>query len=411
MHLLLIASSAPPKNSPEAMQVGRFLEALDPAVRVTLVTTPVERGWVREDGSLAVSRAGIRVIRAGLPWHAPSQRVLGNRRLARLHRPDALFWLPALSGWVARQLPEVPDVVYSRSGSFSDALLARRLKRALGRPWLMHLSDPWSGSPYRRFRSDRAAEADRALEAACFAEADAITLTTEGQAAYYRARYPARADRISVTPNMMPLHPETPPAERRPGPVRLVYTGAFYGERSPSTLLRAVEILGQEAPETLERLEVHVYGNAPPEVAAAISATPRCTHHGPVTHDVARRVQADADVLMSIEPDGAHPLLPHFLLSKIVDYLSTGKPILALTPEGSETERLCRITGGWAVTPGDVPGLSKKLAMIAAAPGKARTETVAPPGFLGKYSPEVVSGAIEGVLQDVLEGARAAATQ
>ena len=118
-HLLLIAPSAPPKNSAEAMQVGRFLDALDPAVRVTLVTTPIVRGWEWEDASLAIKRPGMQVIVPELPFHKLTRRVLGNHRLAAMHTPDPDFWLPWLVSQVIERLDGVPDVIYSRSAPFS----------------------------------------------------------------------------------------------------------------------------------------------------------------------------------------------------------------------------------------------------------------------------------------------------
>ena len=217
------------------MQVGRFLEALDPAVRVTLVTTPIVAGWQREDISLAIHRPTMKVIVPALPFHRLAQRVLANRHLSFLHRPDSDFWLYWFAKYIMRHLPDTPDVIYSRSAPFSAAMLARRLKSMTGRPWLMHLSDPWFGSPYRQL-SDRRSKKDRAQEAACFADADMVTLTTEGQADYYRSRYPNYAERVSVTPNMMPATHAPQIETRHEGPLRLVYTGALYGEGAPELL-------------------------------------------------------------------------------------------------------------------------------------------------------------------------------
>lgn len=360
MHILLIAPSAPPKNSPEAMQVGRFLEALDPVVRVTLVTTPIVAGWQREDISLAIHRPTMNVIVPELPFHRLTQRVLANRRLSFLHRPDSDFWLSWFAKYIMRHLPDTPAVIYSRSAPFSAAMLACRLKSMTGRPWLMHLSDPWSGSPYRQL-SDRRSQKDRAQEAACFADADMVTLTTEGQADYYRSRYPKYAERVSVTPNMMPtVH--SPQVETRPeGPLRLVYTGALYGNRNPATLLNAMKLIQGGTTDDAAQIQLDFYGNMPPDIAAKISETPGCVVHGPVPFAVVSKKQAQADILVTIEPGGKHPLLLHFMPSKNLDYIATGKPILAITPKGSETDRLCRSGHGWAFDPSNAELLADKL--------------------------------------------------
>lgn len=364
IHLLLVAPSAPPLNSPEAMQVGRFLAALDPTVRVTLVTTPIVRGWEWEDATLAIDRPGLSVITPSLPVHRLTQRVLANHRLAALHIPDADFWLPWFADHVAAQLNDLPDVIYSRSAPFSAALLAQRLKRRLSKPWLMHLSDPWSGSPYRVL-SPRRAAADRTLEAGCVADADLISLTTEGQAAYYRSRYPDRAKSIIVTPNMMPLHSSAhmDASSQRPGTttsgnLTLVHTGALYGSRNPDGLLRALSLLRSRAPELAQRVRVHFIGNMPPEVAARIDTTPECIRRPPVSFEHAKKLQSEASLVMSIEPLATDPLHLHFLMSKVVDYLDSGRPVLALTSPGSLTEAYCRKGYGWAFSPDDVEGIA-----------------------------------------------------
>lgn len=369
MHLLLVALSAPPKNSAEAMQVGRFLAALDPAVRVTLVTTPVVPGWQWEDPSLRIDRPGLRVITLDLPFHRLTQRVLSNHRLAALHVPDADFWIPWLANRVLRQLDGAPDAIYSRSTPFSGALLAQRLKRLLRRPWLMHLSDPWADSPYRPLPTRRAA-IDSRLEAACFREADLITLTTEGQATHYRARYPERAQAIRVTPNMMPipeakrggcLAPNAPSVLKLtpPGCLNLVHTGALYGNRNPDALLQALDVLRKHIPALSARIRLHFLGNMYPHVAARIDASPECERYGPVPFALTKSAQSEADLLVAVEPNGSDPMFRHFLLSKVVDYLASDKPIVALTTPDSITTTYCRKGFGWAFSPDDAAGLAE----------------------------------------------------
>jgi hypothetical protein len=367
LHLLLIAPAAPPKSGPEAMQVGRFLAALDPAVQVTLVTSPVVQGWEAEDKSLAIQRPGMRVIAPALPAHRLTQRILGNHRLAALHMPDSDFWLPWYAKQVIKQLDGTPDVIYSRSAPFSSALLARRLKAILRRPWMMHLSDPWAGSPYRPMPAGRAAK-DRELEQACFADADLVALTTEGQADFYRDRYPQLAQRIIVSPNMMgskeaglSLVLPVVQSSKAKAELLLVHTGALYGDRNPSGLLQALEVLMARHPSIAQRIKVHFIGNMPPQIARLIESNPLCTTRPPVSFLVASKIQREADILLSIEPQSVAPIYKHFLLSKVVDYLSAGRPLLALTPADSLTSSYCNKGYGWAFSPNDVAAIASFL--------------------------------------------------
>jgi glycosyltransferase involved in cell wall biosynthesis len=51
------------------------------------------------------------------------------------------------------------------------------------------------------------------------------------------------------------------------------------------------------------------------------------------------------------------------LPGKLFEYMATGKPILALTPQGSEVHRILQETGaGWCVDPGDTAKIQAMLA-------------------------------------------------
>lgn len=406
MHVLLVAPSAPPKNSPEAMQTRRFLVALDPDVDVTLVTTPTWRGWEREDASLGIVRRGLRVVLVSLPMHRVLYRLLANHRLSKLHVPDADFWFPLFVDHVVDQIHAPPDVIYSRSAPFSSAIFARRLKRRLGKPWMMHLSDPWSGSPYRVFGSRLEAK-DRELEAQCFADADCVGLTTDGQAAFYRARYPDRANRIVLTPNMMPtpcVAAHLPPVHRRRS-LHLVYAGTLYGAREPSTLLSAIHKLYKNSPAEAEFIKVDFYGNMPLEISSAVTATPRCVYHGPVSFAEATEAQTQADALITIEPGGKHPLLRHFMPSKNLDYMALRKPILAITPAGSETARLCAAGHGWAAAPGDADCLEKILLRLVRERIAGASPMSPPDPSCSPFRAEVVTGLIVQTMRELISTA------
>lgn len=400
MHLLLIAPAAPPKNSPEAIQVRRFLESLDPSVEVTLVTTPATAGWQRADATLELLRDKFRVITLRLPLHTFTHRVVSNHRLRNFHLPDSEFWIRSMAGRVVRSLHRPVDAIYSRSSPFSSALLARELKIRLGVPWMMHLSDPWADSPYRNL-PPRLIAMDRELEASCVADANLISVTTEGQANHYRNAYPAQGKSIIVSPNMMPplvvggplLHPVVDDT------VRLVYTGALYGAREPSTLLNGLRIMSERAPDLATKIVVDFFGNMPPQMEVAIDNTPGCVRHGSVSYETATQAQLVADVLVTIEPPAEHPLHLHFMPSKNLDYIACRKPILAITPPGSETARLCAGGHGWSVAPHDPAGLADQLEELVRRRLSERSLCDLPDLSHSHYRAEVVTSEIYRQLQ------------
>lgn len=384
IHVLLVAPSAPPKNSPEAIQVGRLLKLLNPSIRVTLVTTPVTSGWAREDSTLTVERSGLQVITPSLPIHKLMYRILTNSRLAWYHVPDTEFWLLWFTQYIIQQLEESPNVIYSRSGPYSAALLARQLKIMLKCPWLMHLSDPWVDNPYRCLKGKQHA-LDQAYESYCFADADLITLTTEGQANYYQKKYSNRATAISVTPNMMPidwynnslLKPN--PDQTFQKKIRIIHTGSLYGDRNPDGLLAAIEKLGAMMLDLDKKLSVEFVGNMSKELFRRISSCSVCVCHGSVSFKEAIQYQINADILLCIESKELTPFHRYFLPSKIVDYMAVQKPILALTPEKSVTSHYCHRGYGWAFQPDDVSSITEFLFTLLQDPNKLQISLPPPP--------------------------------
>jgi hypothetical protein len=403
--ILFIAPDAPPKNSPESIQVARHLSGLVRRHAVTLVTTPVGRGWGWNDASVRVDGSAASTIELSLPWHSLLTRLLDARVFQGLATPDPQFWIRAFAGRIRARLDAVPDLVYSRSQPFSSALLARSLKRELGRPWVMHLSDPWVDSPYRN-ESPRARRRNERWEASCFDEADAISLTTQGQVDFYGDKYPQLRSKLFVSPNVMPERaPARTGSRDASGILRLVYTGALYGERRPTTLLAAIARLEAAEPAARGRIELLFAGNMTDDVRDEIAQADRAGIRavGTLSLESAAALMDGADVLVSIEPEGRHPLMKTFLPSKLLDYLAANRPILALTPVGSEAWRLCEAGAGWAFEPGDADGVSRLLARLLAEGVAAHAPSRS---VIDAYSTPAAVSRLEGVFAQVLDRAR-----
>jgi hypothetical protein len=370
MRILVIAPGAPPKNAPESIQVGRYLGELCRRHEVTLVTTPVERGWVRADPALAIDGGTLERIVLRLPLHGCAIRLLSSRFAARWQVPDNDFWITWKAGRVLAALDRTPDVIYSRSSPFSAALLGRALARELGRPWVMHLSDPWADNPYRAGRASRN-EVEQTLEADCFASASGVTVTTQSQAAFYSRKYPRHAGKLTVSPNVLPVQ-LADGAPRRPDGadhcLRIVYAGALYGQRKPTALLEAMRLVKEQDEDAYRSIKILFAGNVTQEIERDLRAagSPRIELLGHLDQTATRSLLDDAHVLVSFEPDGTHELLKTFFPSKLLDYLAARRPILAIAPRGSEAWRLCAEGHGWSHEPADVVGLATRLRELSA---------------------------------------------
>lgn len=376
LNILFIAMDAPPKNSAEAIQVRRILAELDNMTSGKLVTVAANEAskWARNDATLALPLNNYDTQILSLPFHGLLGRVLMSHRLAWLHKPDNLFWIQSMAGRVLRGLQQKPDAIYSRSSPFSGALLARKLQQHLEVPWVMHLSDPWADNPYGKHHPQ-----NQKQEHDCFAHANLIALTTQGQADFYRQKYPQFAGKIMVSPNVMPEIKEHTPPEQNDGALNIVFAGALYGERSPQPLLNAVEWLRENHPDILTKLRFDFYGNAQPHCMGMLQKAPDVMqYHGAVSFERALDIQQKADMILTIEPEMENPLSKYFLPSKVIDCLAMGKPILAITPQGSETDSICKEGYGWAVAPSDIPAVGECLKSLVEQRTQIRNQTTKP---------------------------------
>ena len=202
MNILMISPQSPPKNSPESMQVGRYLKELDRHHNIILVNTPVESGWTVKDDSLDFDLKNTNIITLHLPLHGKLTRLISSKYFKHFCVPDKDFWIRYKTSYILDKLTAEPDVIYSRSMPFSSALLALELKRKTKLPWIMHLSDPFFDNPYRGKSSNEILIAK--YEYDCFNEADYITVTTKNMLEFYEKKYPDFSDKIKISPNVMP---------------------------------------------------------------------------------------------------------------------------------------------------------------------------------------------------------------
>ena len=384
LNVLLVSPNAPPKNTAESIQVRRILAELDKRVAGTLVTVSSTGSWSKQDASLELPLNHFDIQLLDLPFHRLTSRVLMSHYMARFHLPDAMFWITFLASRVIAKLKTRPNIIYSRSCPLSAALLASKIQRKLNIPWVMHLSDPWAENPHGITHPQHVKD-----EARCFHQASLTTLTTEGQADYYKKKYPDFAHKIIVSPNMMADEKETRawvnPTQKPNNDERLilVYAGSLYGSRSPESLVQALEILRTTQPDILKKLRIDFYGNAHEECLQMLRRVPEViNYHGAVSFSKAYAALASADLALALDADMENPLCKTFLSCKITDFLALQKPMFAITPDGSEHERICNEGYGWSAPSSRPKEIAQRLAeLVEKLPQLRAAAPKAPPEF------------------------------
>ncbi len=354
---------------PRATQVARTLGALSAlGWESTVVCLDPRRGgphW--RDGRDVALPPGIGTIRVRSPQESPFVRAAWRLMPGLRERPDPQWlWIaPAARAAVDAASRTRFDVLVSFAQPWSDHLVGLRVRRETKLPWIAHFSDPWVDSPYWTGSAAQRAAAEE-MEASVIREADAVVFVTQQAAELVMKKYPRELqDKVAVVP-----HGYVTPALNGPAhdsqaasrPLRLVYTGRFYGGlRTPDALLRAIAAMNA-GDAMRDRLEVTFVGPfvTPFERAARSLGLDRLVRfRDRVPAGEAEALAADADVLLVIDAptDGPSPFLP----SKLVDYLPLRKPILGLTPLEGASAALLRRLGGLVAAPGDEAGIRAAL--------------------------------------------------
>jgi hypothetical protein len=336
-----------------------------------------------------------------------AQLLRGRLDLPDRYRP----WVADATRALLARRWEVGDVLVSFGQPWSDHVAALRVFREANVPWVAHFSDPWTRNPLSHVPAAVRPFHGR-LERAVLASADRVVFTNHETLELVMEPYPpAWRERAHVIP-----HSFEPRAGARRGPGgrhgRLVarHLGAFYGRRSPAPLLVALGRLAREHPTVLDGLSVELVGPCEtplselPEMAQVPPDLVRV--RSPVDYPTSLELMASSDLLLVV--DAAAPLSP-FLPSKLVEYVGSGRPIVALSPPGPAAE-LVRRLGGWVAHPDspDAPAaLAGALAFARADPGDPWGD----PDVRASYRVDRVAAAFEAVLAKALTAREPAITR
>jgi len=354
-------------HGPRATQVARTLGALVPlGWTPSVVCLDPRRGGPNWPGGVDVALPdGVEAVRVASPEEWTIVRAVWRLLPALRDRPDSKWvWIDRAAAAAEQRAAAARfEGLVTFAQPWSDHLAGLRVHRTTKLPWVAHFSDPWVDSPYLQASRSQRRAAER-MEADVIHEADAIVFVTSETADLVMKKYPdAFRSKVTVVPHGFDSTVAVPSGERRPGPMRMVYTGRFYdGVRTPDSLLRAIAMLNAEQP-LANTLDVTFVGSHVMEFArdAASLGLDRFVHfRDRVSVEDARAIAADADVLLVIDAPtrGPSPFLP----SKLVDYLPLRKPIFGITPVDGASASLLTHLGCSVAAPGDVAGIQAAVA-------------------------------------------------
>lgn len=369
---------------------SRDLEGLPEAVGVTRIPSPDPfrrlaraRGRVPPDRSRSVTpgtmmdgsapyrRAGsgsARVrewARAPLDW--ASRSLLWYLKHASYMPDGHAPWAKAAAREVVgRPQASRPHVLITSCPSFSSHVAGLRIKRKTNLPWIADFRDLWTDRPYRKGNSVFHPPIERRLERMVFERADHVILASPGWVEHFRQKYGSLVeDKLTALPAGFVTRERSRAHElRTSGKLRFVYTGAMFGAETPAPFLTALGNVLFRKPQYRERVEVRFFGYGGPETPRLLALVRQygleslVTFSDPIPHDGCLAEQAGADVLLLF----LGPLHRQTVCGKTFEYLSTGKPILAMIPLGGAQAAILEEAGtALMVAHGDVSGAERAI--------------------------------------------------
>lgn len=389
--LLVIAYFFPPLAGGGVHRVLSFTRHL-PARGwdCTVVCAGEDDYWVRDDSLAARVNPDTEVLRvrggSALSALLKARRggATGKRSggaFAPLRSLADFFLLPdSYAGWSARAREIAAarlaaggiDALLTTSPPDSVHLAGAALAERFRVPWIADFRDPWIGLHFRTPPTPWHRARHRAMERAVLSRADLVLTASRTHA----DRIVADGDSpraLEHLPNGFEPHGMgafgasgaavaggSGPSTR--GSFRLAFTGTLSLMPDANTLLEALRVWFDRAPQARERVSVTLagpYDTSYEARAAALGLSDVVRFPGALAHAESRALQCGADALLLWKPpgEGYATMVP----GKLYEYLDSARPVIALLPAEDEAASLVRRAGGIVLPPGDVSALAREL--------------------------------------------------
>ena len=256
--------------------------------------------------------------------------------------PDArVWWVRPSIRFLRNYLRQHPvDAIVSTGPPHSMHLIARGLKRELQVPWVADFRDPWTDIDfYSKLKlTDWADRKHHRLEREVLRGADRV-ITVSWSWAKDLERLGGRPVEVITNGSDLADVPSDPgPLDRT---WSLIHVGAMSATRDLPGLWKVLSVMCQTDPVFAERFKIRFVGPVDHSVIESLSAAGLGGHVeqlGRVPHAEAMRHMQQARVLLL--PINDTPNSAGILPGKLYEYMSVGKPILAVGPLDGDVARV-----------------------------------------------------------------------
>jgi len=316
------------------------------------------------------------VVRRAFALDTARHLQIAGRYIGAMARPDRWkSWIIDGERQGAKLIEQFePELIWSTYPIASAHVIASRLQRRFGLPWVADFRDPMAqdGYPPDPLTWQRYLE----VELSAMTQAQYCVFTTPGAAQMYRDRYPQSANKIVVLENgydeeSFPVRSNVLKAGLEPmmtsgRPMVLLHSGIVYpSERDPTCLFQALGRLAREgrlAPaDLIIRFRASVHDDLLQKLAMEHECLPFIQLRPATPYRDALVEMMQVDVLLVLQASNCNAQIP----AKIYEYLRAGRPIFALTDPMGDTACVMRQAGLAEVTPlDDADAIAEALVVL-----------------------------------------------
>lgn len=267
-------------------------------------------------------------------------------------------WMPfAASAAVRRAKLGDISVIYSTSSPDSTHLAGLLVRRSTGKPWIADFRDPWTERLTFSAPTRLHLKLHRYLEKLVLRNADRVVCTSEDIVTDFRRKYPHMdAHKFVVITNG--FDPDDfavvarVGADSPEGKFTISHTGILTGKRNCFGFLEGLRLFLDKRPDARPRMRVLFIGTRDRENearAGELGLTDVVRFEDTLPHLECVRLQSASHLLLLIEDDSYRGSLIY--PAKVYEYAASGRPILALLPEGAAARLVRALNAGVVMSP------------------------------------------------------------
>lgn len=316
-------------------------------------------------------------VRGNTPLHAAGERkvVLPEWLENLLRKISTVFWLPDnKKGWIKQGLTKAEeliknkkiDIIFASAPPYSNLILAKEIKKKFNIPVVMDLRDDWLESHLIKYPSAWHYSKMKAIEKETLSLADQLVTINSYISGSIDKRNVNSNKTIVITQGFDPADFDSEKEKNlQSGKLSFLYSGTFYPESGPNIFLKAMASFLEENPKYKDVIELQFQGVLSEKDRSFFNKHKlerNVKDFGFLPHSEAVQNLKNTDILWL---NNTHTKNSAMLsLGKTYEYMASGKPILAMIPDGDIKNTLTHYKAAFISNPEDIEALVDNISKI-----------------------------------------------